>query len=96
MNFFIIIGQGIPASLFCLLLFLSTQPDQAEMAVGRGKVKAGDDFTYDNIPGKLLVMRQTSVHKEPQYLWAGQNNGEWGWWTTDGVIMNIIVNYFLT
>jgi hypothetical protein len=74
----------IPFSLI-FLFFLSTQFHLAEMAVGRALVKAGNDFTYENVPGKILVMRTTKAHKDPQYLWAGNGGNGGGGWTTDGV-----------
>jgi len=71
----------IPQSLL-ILLFFCQNLHISEMAVARGLVKPGDDFVFDNVPGRILVMRQTKVYAQPQYLWAGnQDSG----WTTDGV-----------
>ncbi|KAL3104683.1 hypothetical protein niasHT_022394 [Heterodera trifolii] len=50
-----------------------------EGAVGRQQVKLGEQYKYENVPGKLIVKRQTAASKEPQYLFAGQTA-----WTTDG------------
>ncbi|KAL3085440.1 hypothetical protein niasHT_031392 [Heterodera trifolii] len=44
------------------------------------EVKLGTLFMYENVPGKLMVKRQTDASMEPQYLFAGQTA-----WTTNGV-----------
>ncbi|KAL3099238.1 hypothetical protein niasHT_030378 [Heterodera trifolii] len=43
------------------------------------EIKVGEQFKYENVPGKLMVKRQTAASNDPQYLFVGQTA-----WTTNG------------
>uniref|UniRef100_A0A914I041 Uncharacterized protein n=1 Tax=Globodera rostochiensis TaxID=31243 RepID=A0A914I041_GLORO len=64
---------------FCVFAFLAFQISSSDAAVGRALVKLGEEYKYQNVPGKWIVKRMTPAHKEPQYLFAGQTA-----WTTNG------------
>ncbi|KAL3088762.1 hypothetical protein niasHT_027905 [Heterodera trifolii] len=44
------------------------------------QVKVGEQYKYKNVPGKLMVKRQTAASNDPQYLFVGQTA-----WTTNGL-----------
>ncbi|KAL3071053.1 hypothetical protein niasHT_040137 [Heterodera trifolii] len=43
------------------------------------EIKVGEQFKYENVPGKLMVKRQIAATNDPQYLFVGQTA-----WTTNG------------
>uniref|UniRef100_A0A915EF62 Uncharacterized protein n=1 Tax=Ditylenchus dipsaci TaxID=166011 RepID=A0A915EF62_9BILA len=53
-----------------------------EAAVARALVKVGEKFSFNSVPGSLVVKRVTPASTRPQYLFAVKCQD--GSWTTDG------------